>query len=763
MSPGDLLNAILVDILTCIVFLGAFIYLRRTRSCGHIYASRKEAGAVNADTDGDTRPCPTSTGIVSTLRTLLSVSEEQVLQSIGLDGLAFIRLHTFAIQLFSVIGIVSFIVILPANMSGANGLHYIAGDRWDLRMTMAHLVQESKLLWVHLLTSWAFTFITLKLLLFHTERLLRLRIEFLYLQNEREPAVQHYSVLVMDLPAPEETQPLTRLARAAHQLTTTLGADRVLEAVGMNHDAVNVGATEAEVRAFFEAIYPGAVQSCVMVPQAPDVKAAWQRVLTLRNTIAGSADGDAPVGCCKMLLWQRPPTSTLLDATSQAEVELEVMERDLEELQDVAANRRAHTAFVTFNSRAVASIASSNVAYAPNGHAWKVAPAPAPGMVIWEALRLVWWQRHLRNAASAGVMTWGVIFFMIPVTFVSTLTTADSLKKKVQFLKPVVDMPLVRSFLEGYMPAVVLACFMMALPSILRRLSIWEAASTSKQQLQLVTSTKYYFILVFNVFLGSVLTQSIFRDFENIIHHFSFADLVEKLGVYVPSTSVFFATYTAFRALNSLPLELLQIGPLLCHYLCCCSPNHKHQPRLSMPYEVHVPGTSLVLLLGLVYCVVAPLVLPFVLLYFAVGRLVWHYQLEHTYCSGTKTDSEGRLWMHMVGHCHVGLVVAQLTLIGIFFLKLSPIVTLMMPLPFITLYSYMNFRIRFAKAFDTIPLSSTVLDKTGTSAPEFGAMDYQPPYMHRPQSPGITFSGTYSPAGLARGAFTESTVGASGN
>ncbi|KAK3243479.1 hypothetical protein CYMTET_46869 [Cymbomonas tetramitiformis] len=133
MSPDDLLSAILIDILTCIAFLGAFVYLRRTRSCAHIYASRKEAGAVDVDTVGFARPYPTETGFVSTIRTLLSSSEEQVLESIGLDGLAFIRMHTFAIQLFGVLGIVSFVVILPANMSGSNGLHYIAGDRWDLR------------------------------------------------------------------------------------------------------------------------------------------------------------------------------------------------------------------------------------------------------------------------------------------------------------------------------------------------------------------------------------------------------------------------------------------------------------------------------------------------------------------------------------------------------------------------------------------------------------------------------------------------------
>ena len=40
---------------------------------------------------------------------------------------------------------------------------------------------------------------------------------------------------------------------------------------------------------------------------------------------------------------------------------------------------------------------------------------------------------------------------------------------------------------------------------------------------------------------------------------------------------------------------------------------------------------TIILLIGLVYCVIQPIIAPLALIYFAVGVLVWKYQVVYVY------------------------------------------------------------------------------------------------------------------------------------
>ena len=53
-------------------------------------------------------------------------------------------------------------------------------------------------------------------------------------------------------------------------------------------------------------------------------------------------------------------------------------------------------------------------------------------------------------------------------------------------------------------------------------------------------------------------------------------------------------------------------------------------------------------LVGLVFSTVGPMLVPFSALYFAMGRVVWTHQLTQVYAAGVGDDSRGMLWMHMM-------------------------------------------------------------------------------------------------------------------
>lgn len=92
----------------------------------------------------------------------------------------------------------------------------------------------------------------------------------------------------------------------------------------------------------------------------------------------------------------------------------------------------------------------------------------------------------------------------------------------------------------------------------------------------------------------------------------------------------FFVTYILTDGLSGFSLEVLQPGLLIWHALKSCTPSSQRErsPYLySLPYFRIIPFVSLSVLIGIVYAVVAPLLLPFLFIYFCLGYVVYINQV----------------------------------------------------------------------------------------------------------------------------------------
>lgn len=89
-------------------------------------------------------------------------------------------------------------------------------------------------------------------------------------------------------------------------------------------------------------------------------------------------------------------------------------------------------------------------------------------------------------------------------------------------------------------------------------------------------------------------------------------------------------TYILTDGLSGFSLEILQPGLLIWNILTSCTPGRQRErnPYLySLPYFRIIPFVSLSILIGLVYAVVAPLLLPFLIVYFCLGYVVYINQV----------------------------------------------------------------------------------------------------------------------------------------
>ncbi|KAM1941549.1 hypothetical protein ACFX13_029113 [Malus domestica] len=96
----------------------------------------------------------------------------------------------------------------------------------------------------------------------------------------------------------------------------------------------------------------------------------------------------------------------------------------------------------------------------------------------------------------------------------------------------------------------------------------------------------------------------------------------------------FFVIYTLTDGLSGFSLEILQPG-LLCWDAirsCTYGRGKEKTPYLySLPYFRIIPVVSLSVLIGTVYAVVAPLMLPFLIGYFLLGYAVYINQVNFAF------------------------------------------------------------------------------------------------------------------------------------
>ena len=92
----------------------------------------------------------------------------------------------------------------------------------------------------------------------------------------------------------------------------------------------------------------------------------------------------------------------------------------------------------------------------------------------------------------------------------------------------------------------------------------------------------------------------------------------------------FFITYIMTTGWAGLPLEILQTGALIFNFLKRHTVE-KSTPLLadvySLPYYRTLPMVLLFTLFGLVYSIINPLLLPFLLVYFILGYIVFRNQV----------------------------------------------------------------------------------------------------------------------------------------
>lgn len=119
-------------------------------------------------------------------------------------------------------------------------------------------------------------------------------------------------------------------------------------------------------------------------------------------------------------------------------------------------------------------------------------------------------------------------------------------------------------------------------------------------------------------------------------------------------------------------------------------------------YATRVPNDMLIITIVLCYSVIAPLIIPFGVVYFALGWLIARNQALKVYVPAY--ESNGRMWPHMHSRILAALIIYQVTMLGFFGLKKFVYAPFMLPVIILSFIFAFVCKQRFYLAFYHTPL-----------------------------------------------------------
>ncbi|KAK2636143.1 hypothetical protein Ddye_030935 [Dipteronia dyeriana] len=653
MLVSALLTSLAINSGLCVLFFVLYSILRKQPSNYEVYIPRLLAeGSSKRRSRFNLERLIPSPGWV---RRAWKLTEEELLSSSGLDAVVFMRIITFSLKVFSLAGIIGIFIILPVNCSGTalSTIDFTDFSNNSLDVfSISNIESGSQRLWIHLCAVYIVTGFVCYLLYYEYNYISSKRTAYFY---SSKPQPHQFTILVRGIP-------------------------------------VSAGSTVSEsVENFYREYYPSTYLSHIVI----------RRTNKLRSLI-----NDGRKLYRRLLHLQSDPNQEKYKRLRLFGSKVDLVDHYGKKLEDIEENLRLQrsevtlagdeirAAFVSFNSRYGAAIAF-HMQQSTNPTNWIAEQAPEPDDVFWPFFSTSFIKKWIYKLVVVVACILLTILFLIPVVLVQGLTNLSQLEIWFPILKGILTITFVSQVITGYLPSLILQLFLKIAPPVMEFLSSIQGY-VSHSEIEKSACNKVLWFSIWNIFFatvfsGSVLYQiNIFLDPKNI---------PGKLAVAVPAQASFFIAYVVTSGWTSTSSELFQIIPLICSLIK--RPFSKSTDDFQVPYmQYHreIPRILLFALLGITYFFLAPLILPFLLVYLCLAYIIYRNQFINVY--EAKFETAGKFWPIVHNSMIFSLVLMQVIALGIFALKkVSLASTLTAPLIVLTLLFNEYCRKRFLPNF----------------------------------------------------------------
>ncbi|KDP21496.1 hypothetical protein JCGZ_21967 [Jatropha curcas] len=685
----DIVYSAAVNILSAFAFLLAFAILRLQPINDRVYFPKwyrkgirasptHSRGAVTKFVNLDIR---TYIRFLNWMPAALRMPELELIEHAGLDSVVYIRIYLLGLKIFVPITILAFAVLVPVNWTGET-LEQIKDLTFsDIdKLSISNIPAGSQRFWAHVIMSYVFTFWTFYVIYNEYKKIATMRLQFLASESRRP---DHFTVLVRNIP-PDPDESVTEhvehffcVNHPDHYLT---------------HQIVRNANNLANLVAKKKSLQNWLIYHQNQYERNPSVKP------TTKTGFWG--------------LW-----GDTVDAIDFYIAEIgklsEEEDREREKVMN-DPNAIVPVAFVSFRSRWGAAVCAQTQ-QTSNPTIWLTERAPEPRDVYWDNLAIPYVELTIRRLLMAVGLFFLIFFFMIPIAFVQSLASIEGIEKVFPFLTPLIETKSVKSLIQGILPGLALKIFLIVLPMILMMMSRIEGF-ISLSSLDRRSAAKYHLFLLFNVFIGSIVTGTALDQLKTFLNQ-SATEIPKTIGVSIPLKATFFITYIMVDGWAAVAAEILRLVPLVIFHLKNTFLVKTDQDRDQatdpgcVDFATYEPRIQFYFLLGLVYAAVTPLLLPFIIIFFAFAYVVFRHQIINVY--NQKYESGGAFWPDVHRRLMIGLMISQLLLLGLLSTKDAKELTpSLAPLPILTIWFHILCKGRFESAFVKFPLQEAMVRDT---------------------------------------------------
>jgi len=546
----------------------------------------------------------------------LRLSVDEVTERAGLDHGMLIEFTQLAMKTLFVIGVPAIGVLSTLDFYlGGNA----AGEDRLSRIGMNNVVEGSEVCWAHAFFVWYVVVVTQTMIFRSQSQFIPRRFKWL----KEMPKLQATTVLVQNIPEDKRS--------------------------------------ETELRKYFDVFVFGhrVVKDLLFVKDtsqlAPMAKERDRLEVALHRTHIG-----------------RKHAGTLVAQKADLERQISKLAKQVDDLEEYNSD----SAFVTFFHRREATIALKLLS-PDDEELLEVTAAPDPSDVIWPDLLA---NEHVAMCKEilGYLMIAGLFFAFLPVVAaISAFTSIEGLKASVPIVADfVMKYPDLATTWNGFMSSIALTLVMGFIPTFLvlifQNCFILKAEANMQHRIQ---QWYFYFLLVFVLLVTAVGTSLIGTTEELIRAPMSVFTLLAQS---MPSSTHFYMNYFAVQwathAMNATRyINLLKFIFMTCIYGTVQAREYS-EPEDQDYYGMGSRSSRFTLLfvISLVFCTIAPIMTVFGFINFALCRLVYGYLF--TYAESKKPDLGGFFWYTQLRHIQQSLFIYIALMTGVLMQKGSTVI-----------------------------------------------------------------------------------------
>ncbi|KAJ4975587.1 hypothetical protein NE237_000693 [Protea cynaroides] len=610
----------------------------------------------------------------------LQMPELHLIEHAGLDSAVYLRIYWLGLKIFVPIAFLAFAILVPVNWTNGTLEHSNVTFSNIDKLSISNIPPGSERFWAHLVMAYVFTFWTCYVLQKEYATVASMRLRFLA-SEERRP--DQFTVLVRNVP-PDPDESISELVEhfflvnhPDHYLThqVVYDANKLTKLVEEKKKMQN-----------------------------------WLDYFQLKYSRNKSKKPSMKTGFLGLC-------GDKVEAIDFYTSKIDQLSKDIEaEREKIRKNPKSimPASFVSFKTRWGAAVCAQTQ-QSRNPTIWLTEWAPEPCDVYWHNLAIPFISLTVRRLVIAVAFFFLTFFFMIPIAFVQSLANIEGIEKAAPFLKPIIDVKFITSLIQGFLPGIALKIFLILLPTILMMMSKFEGF-ISLSALERKSAAKYYLFIFVNVFLGSIITGTAFQQLNTFIHQ-SANEIPKTIGVSIPMKATFFITYIMVDGWAGIAGEILRLKSLIIFHLKIFFLVKTEKDREdamdpgSLGFNTGEPQIQFYFLLGLVYAVVTPILLPFIIVFFGLAFVVFRHQIINVY--NQEYESAAAFWPDVHGRIIAALIISQLLLMGLLSTKGAAQSTpLLIALPILTIWFHRFCKGRYEPAFIRYPLQEAMMKDT---------------------------------------------------